>query len=415
MNNKKSNSSNKKKHDEVKIKFYYSKMLAKINKNNPFKSLFKSPNIYINLLLIIIISFIIVFVFNLFSNIIRSNSDISYKYINFTEKTSDTFNKEIEKETDSNSQNKNNYNPQNNTSSTDYTEESNSPKPTGTNSFDENESNSGSETNSQNLDDTKINNNLESIIGLEINYIEKIFGSPDRIDFSENSFNWFIYNHDYSRFIMLGILDDQCVCFYTNNNFYSIFSDISPGTSINKLEQTGLNIDESNRTIWNTENINFTVFHNPKEHNNILGIYGVANILLQEKFTSNNDYSDIKYIESVELQVFDLINSYKISNNLNSYEWNNLYTSIAEKMISLKSRNDEPNQELLKEELVKLNSDGYMAFYDEQNSIFLFEKIFQNHQFDLNSDSNSYLIPKIKYNEEYNILNLLLLFTKSDS
>ena len=57
--------------------------------------------------------------------------------------------------------------------------------------------------------DITIGSNIKSVV-------EKI-GEPNRVDASEYGFEWYVYNADYTKFVMIGVQADRVCAVYTNN------------------------------------------------------------------------------------------------------------------------------------------------------------------------------------------------------
>lgn len=60
----------------------------------------------------------------------------------------------------------------------------------------------------------KIGANIESVI--------ESLGEPDRIDQSDYEFEWYVYNSDYNRFMMIGVEEGRICAFFTNCADFSI-------------------------------------------------------------------------------------------------------------------------------------------------------------------------------------------------
>ncbi|MGL4911208.1 MAG: CAP-associated domain-containing protein, partial [Romboutsia sp.] len=81
---------------------------------------------------------------------------------------------------------------------------------------------------------TDINNFRNIKIGDDLNSVIKKIGEPGRVDKSEYSFDWYVYNQFNDKFAMVGIGDNVVKALYTN--------------SINTCESGNLMLDSDNRT-----------------------------------------------------------------------------------------------------------------------------------------------------------------------
>lgn len=54
-------------------------------------------------------------------------------------------------------------------------------------------------------------------IGANIESVTDILGEPDRIDESDYGFDWYVYNSDYSGFMMIGVTEGRICAFFSNN------------------------------------------------------------------------------------------------------------------------------------------------------------------------------------------------------
>ena len=56
----------------------------------------------------------------------------------------------------------------------------------------------------------------EVTIGANIETVTDVLGEPDRIEESDCGFEWYVYNSDYSRFMMVGVTEGRICAFFTN-------------------------------------------------------------------------------------------------------------------------------------------------------------------------------------------------------
>ncbi|MEN8908342.1 MAG: CAP-associated domain-containing protein [Clostridiales bacterium] len=377
-----------------KKKSIYQKFLNKFKNSNYF-----CINKKTSVILMVIITFTI-FTFIVFS----SSNYIDNSFISFTNYT-DTPHKKTMEPIKNNDINNNSKSTKNKTMQPEISSSNKSkittPKPTN-NQSDENP-----------IEDDNIRLKLESIIGLEEDFIIKFFGNPDRVDLSENNHKWYIYNSDYSKFIMIGILDNKCVSFYTNTSFYSIFYDIKVGVPTNKLNEMGLKSDSNNRTTWKNEISNIVVFHNPKRQNSISGIYVYSQTLNSSEYNKEKDYSKNNLLESFETQFFDILNAFNAENHLFKLKWHDSCSDISceinKSLYDLKPK----DQNYLDSKLSELNLTGSLENYSSNNPIYLFETFLNNTNIDLYSQEFIFFVGSISPTNDSSSLNLSTIFIKN--
>ena len=71
------------------------------------------------------------------------------------------------------------------------------------------------------------------VIGANIESVISKAGDPDRIDESDYGFDWYVYNDDYSKFMMVGVDNGRICAFFSNSDAFSM-GDISIGDSFTK-------------------------------------------------------------------------------------------------------------------------------------------------------------------------------------
>ncbi len=71
------------------------------------------------------------------------------------------------------------------------------------------------------------------VIGANINSVISEIGEPDRIDESDYGFDWYVYNNDYSKFMMVGVDNGRICAFFSNSDAFSM-GDIKIGDSFTK-------------------------------------------------------------------------------------------------------------------------------------------------------------------------------------
>lgn len=99
-------------------------------------------------------------------------------------------------------------------------------------------------------------------IGANISSVTDVLGEPDRIDKSDYEFEWYVYNSDYSRFMMVGVDEGRICAFYTNCSDFSM-GDISRGDDY--LSAYGYAEDNSYRFFADKDEKIDAIMYNPRE------------------------------------------------------------------------------------------------------------------------------------------------------
>jgi cell wall-associated NlpC family hydrolase len=129
-------------------------------------------------------------------------------------------------------------------------------------------------------------------IGASVSTLTKLIGEPDRIDNSDYDFDWYVYNSDYSRYMMVGVKEGRICAFFSNADGVS-FDGISIGDDYIKSFDY---LDDDSYRIYNDGNEKIdAVLYNPYNKS--------------KNLTKNS--SAIRAVELV-----DMINSKRASNGL---------------------------------------------------------------------------------------------------
>ena len=192
-------------------------------------------------------------------------------------------------------------------------------------------------------EDTKIENFYNISIGDSKDSVFNKIGNPSRIDKSEYSFNWCVYNQYEGKFAMVGI---------DNNSVVALFSN-----SINSCEMENIKLDDNKANINNNyqpleyrlkgntryiidsngeydiikvNNKYITVFYDVIAGNKVCS-YQIIN---QETEDNMKDVYAVKSEElrkSFELQMIDLINSTRTKYKLGTLKFNEQATESSRK------------------------------------------------------------------------------------
>ncbi len=127
-------------------------------------------------------------------------------------------------------------------------------------------------------------------VGDSLSKVISDFGTPSRIDPS-NGYDWYVYNSDYTKFIMIGIKDGEVVAIYTN----------AKGFEANGIRHGSTSGE-------NTPDIR--VYIDKLDGNKVHAIM-INTMPVQEVF-------DQKFVEASELQLIDMLNVFRINKGLNA-------------------------------------------------------------------------------------------------
>lgn len=143
-------------------------------------------------------------------------------------------------------------------------------------------------------------------IGDSTQQVIKTFGNPKRIDPSPFDFDWYVYNANYNRFIMVGIGDGIVKGIYTSSKGFK--SDVASYGDIGKK----------------SSNPNVRIYSDSNNGNKVHAI-----LVTTSKEKNMSSYSQA-FCKAQELEAFDATNAFRANNGLNILKYNYL-TSIAAK------------------------------------------------------------------------------------
>lgn len=149
-------------------------------------------------------------------------------------------------------------------------------------------------------------------LGQSENQVISTLGNPQRIDLSENGYSVYIYNGDYSKYIQIGIHNNKVVEIYTNSKSWSFSQGISVGSS---KADVNLKIGSSISTYNPNLTLQFDKLSSIPNEGNVIGIR-----LMDKSIRFNRVYNE-NVIKGFEKQVFDLTNSYRVSNGLRAFDY----------------------------------------------------------------------------------------------
>ncbi len=186
---------------------------------------------------------------------------------------------------------------------------------------------------------------VNSLIGKTKSDIIKIFGSPDRKELSKYGFYWYIYNSDYSKYIQVGIQNEEVVGVYSNSDNYRFFDRIQVGTDkaamstiLGKPLQyilkgtTRYMLDSTGGyEVFNVDNSYYaTIFYDKLNENRVTSTL----IIKKETEHSLNGYygkpSEV-LMRSYERQMFEISNAIRVRNGKQPYIWNDSLVQLTRK------------------------------------------------------------------------------------
>lgn len=135
-------------------------------------------------------------------------------------------------------------------------------------------------------------------IGAHISSVLEKMGVPNRIDKTDYAFDWYVYNSDYSRFVMVGVEGGRVCAFFSNSK---------------KLSYNGVNGGEE-------------YIINDSEASDGINIFtdasGMLDAVMYNPYTAEEKV-DSRLSASREYELLDLINAYRAKNGISIFTANN--------------------------------------------------------------------------------------------
>lgn len=161
-------------------------------------------------------------------------------------------------------------------------------------------------------------------------------GEPSRIDASEYGFDWYIYNSDYSKYIQIGVKDNQVVGLYTNADNWKSAKGIQIGMERTKVEDLlGESIksirkgnviysisSEDEKGAYIIDGSYVTIFYDIHKNNTVTSIQIIDDAVELGLDGYYGEYS-VNIRDSFERQMFDIANSIRVRNGLKPFSWSN--------------------------------------------------------------------------------------------
>lgn len=194
---------------------------------------------------------------------------------------------------------------------------------------------SNSEINIKNYEDIKIGDSLESVIN-------KV-GKPGRIDESEYSFKWYVYNQYGDKFFMVGIEEEKVAALYSNSintcesdkikldyNRDYVRENYEPLEYKKKGNTRYIISSDDQYDIIKKDKKYITVFYDIYEDYRICA-FQVLNEKVENSLDGIYAKEDEDLRKSLELQVIDLANSVRAQRNLNKLSFSEKATVSSRK------------------------------------------------------------------------------------
>lgn len=140
-------------------------------------------------------------------------------------------------------------------------------------------------------------------IGSKVEDLINEMGHPKRKDISINGLEWYIYNQDYSNFLMVGVNEDKVCGLYTNSKGFSLSNGIYYGWSQD---------EDYDRNYG----IRITTYLD--EHNNNL-CHGV--LVLTDGHLNKIDMKSPKFLHIQSLENFDATNAFRVNHGIKPLLW----------------------------------------------------------------------------------------------
>lgn len=175
-------------------------------------------------------------------------------------------------------------------------------------------------------------------LGQSVKDIKSKLGEPNKIEKSEYGFDWYVYNSDYSKFCMVGILQNKVVALFSNT-MDSCESNIKLGTTESQVLKNykpleyrlkgnvRYIINEDYYSVIKTKTCYITAFYDSFDGNKVVGIQ-----IISKKVEENMDgiYStDSSICGDFENVNRYLINSERFNKNLNTLSYDENATLCA--------------------------------------------------------------------------------------
>jgi len=155
--------------------------------------------------------------------------------------------------------------------------------------------------------------------------IIKDFGTPDRIVSTEYDFDYYVYNNDYTKFLMVAIKDSQVVGYYTDSLDFSL-----------KGIESGSSLSAVNTALGKSYSLEEIITHEVSDQYTIkvlmdkIGTKKAIGVYVLSASVQSNEYTDT-VMRNVELLTFDLTNSVRARNGIIILTWSSAASDSSRK------------------------------------------------------------------------------------
>ncbi|WP_424765811.1 CAP-associated domain-containing protein [Paenibacillus sp. sgz302251] len=167
-----------------------------------------------------------------------------------------------------------------------------------------------------------LNDSLQKLI--------QTFGKPSRIDPSEYSFSWYVYNSSYSNYMMFGVKNNRVTALFSNaSSRWRMANGIKIGQSIGSAKKL-ISVSAKNATaddyyVYSLGSERTTLFIDSHDSNKIIGI-----IHMNQAASKTIDQAyNTKLQAAFEQQVFDLANAERAVRGIAVLQWDKLAAAAA--------------------------------------------------------------------------------------
>lgn len=201
-------------------------------------------------------------------------------------------------------------------------------------------------------------NQKKLFLGQSEQTILTVLGTPDRVDYSEYGFSWYIYNKDYKNYAQIGIKNGIVEAIYSNSDNASI-----PNTSIKVGVESSVVSDINSKLFKNVSSsiVDFKKVSSGTQPRVYLE-YGPHMVVVFNDLLDNNKISSllilhckyspvpsintslikdyIKMKQAFEKESLDLINCARVKRGLGALTWNDKLADVANKQSVYMSNKD---------------------------------------------------------------------------
>lgn len=151
-------------------------------------------------------------------------------------------------------------------------------------------------------------------IGDSKNSVIQAFGSPDRTDTTEYSYDFMVYNDNYKKFMMVAIEDGKVVGWYTDSVDF-LYQGLTTSSNVSSINSVLGKSTSLKRTISVTDGGNkITFFMDTLGDSTIDGI-----AVFDDGISKGSTTTSV--LKAWEKEVLDLTNSFRVRNGLDALSW----------------------------------------------------------------------------------------------